>query len=409
MTGGMRRAALVVAAMAAALLAFAGVADAAVYWPDYGQVSRVNVDGSVFQEGFISRPQGAPSSEVGCAGVAVTATKIYWSFPAAGEIAEANLDGTEPNFAFITGLANPCGVAVDSGSIYWTEFEGGTIGRANLTGGEVDRNFVTGLKRPCGVGVDDGSIYWSAEAAQPSAGGAYQVARRPLAGGIPEGVYATSDAEPCGLAFDSEHVYWGSYGETIGRAGLNGSAPEPSFIAGLDRPAGIAVYGPSIYWGQNDPRQRTIATTELLGSHQPRVIFELPGGVPEGIAVDSVVVPPPPAPPQATYEVGFGKVHHGKRTPVTYVPLLFPQGGSFEVAVPRSIRDQVVAPGSHPGSLPAAGRRLVKLTPAGGRAARSLRRRLDRNGKAWISVRVLFKATDGSHSIAHKRVSLLAR
>jgi virginiamycin B lyase len=404
--GGVRiKIAIVVAAIAATMLTVAGAADAAIYWPDYGQVSRMNVDGSVLQEEFIPRPATIGGEEIGCAGVAVTASHIYWAIPSDGAIAAANLDGSEPNYAFITGLANPCGVAVDSTSIYWTEFEGGTIGRANLAGGEVERGFVGGLKRPCGVAVAGGWLYWTGEAIQSPDS---YVERRPLAGGIAEAVYTSPVDETCGVAVDSEHVYWGGFGQAIGRARLDGSEPEPSFIAGLDRPEGIALYGGDIYWSQNDPAARSIEAAELGGDPRPhRVLEELPRGVPEGIAVDSVVVPPPaPAPP--VYEIGFGRQHHARRSPVTYVPVEFPHAGTFSVAAPRSLRWRVVGLTPRSDALPSAGRWLLRVTPAPGRAGAALRRRLARRGKAWAAIKIHFRSADAIESTGRARLSLVA-
>jgi virginiamycin B lyase len=402
--GSWRRWAIATIAAVAAFLTAAGAADAAVYWPEFGQVSRVNVDGSVFQEEFIPRPLGGgPSSGTGCAGIAATGSHLYWAIPAAGAIGEANLDGTEADLTFITGLSNPCGVAVDSTSVYWTEYEGGSIGRASLAGSEVERGYVAGLKHPCGVAVAGGSIYWTAETPEFRS----YLARRPLAGGIVEDLYDTTGAGLCGVAIDAEHVYWGGFGESIGRAKLDGTEPEPSFVGGLDRPLGVALYGTSLYWSENDPLHRSIQTTELVGSHQPRTVLEIQRGVPQGIAVDSVVVPPPTV-PATTDEFAFGKPHHGKHAPVTYVPLDFPQGGTFSVGGSRSVRFQVVGAGARPNRLEGAGRRLVKVTLARGRAGDSLRRRLAVGGKAWAAIRVRFRGADGKRTSDRERVSLVA-
>jgi virginiamycin B lyase len=92
---------------------------------------------------------------------------IYWVNSATGSIGRANLDGTDVNQNFITGLAGPSvgGVAVDPGRydyygnlvptdthIYWTNGYG--IGRANPDGSEVNVNFIDGLdQQPIDVAI----------------------------------------------------------------------------------------------------------------------------------------------------------------------------------------------------------------------------------------------------------------
>jgi virginiamycin B lyase len=168
-----------------------------IYWANYeGEaIGRANLDGSEPTQNFIdevpqpcglavddnflywgsvnssyvgraSLPSGAKdppliqgdTNEFGFCGVAVNRTHIFWG--GFGEpIGRANLDGSAPNPAFITGVLNPCGIAVDSRHIYWTEQVGvqdDQIGRASLDGTEVERGIVGGLKdSSCGIAVDD--------------------------------------------------------------------------------------------------------------------------------------------------------------------------------------------------------------------------------------------------------------
>jgi hypothetical protein len=88
--------------------------------------------------------------------VAVDGSHVYWR-TFSRNIGRVNLDGSEPDQSFITGLDRPCGVAVDGSHIFWTEegppSESG-VGEANLDGGEVNRRLVTGLAFPCGIAVD---------------------------------------------------------------------------------------------------------------------------------------------------------------------------------------------------------------------------------------------------------------
>jgi hypothetical protein len=401
---------MVAVACVAASALLAGRADAAIYWTAGTGVSRANLDGSAFQEEFIPPSPSGGGTSADCQGIAVSGSHIYWAEPATNSIAEANLDGTEPNFQFITGLANPCGMAIESPYLYWAEFKGGSIGRANLGGGEVNRAFVPGLKEPCGVAVAAGEVYWTAASTSEHPPGSY-LARRPLAGGIDADLFEGWGL--CGLATDSQHIYWGGFEKSIGRAGLDGSDPEPSFITGLDRPCGIAVEGSSIYWATNDSLTAAIQATELEGAHAVRTVVGVPRGDPCGVAVDSVVaqLPPPPVKPQPTiplsHQVVFGPSRHSKNAAVTFVELKFPQAGTFTVSGGKALRLRVVP--KHGASLTLAGAegRLLKVWPRSGTAAKALRNRLQRKGKAQVTVRVHFAAADGTTSTERGSLTLV--
>ena len=112
-------------------------------------------------------------------------------------IGRANLDGSAPEPAFVTGLRGPVGIAVDGAHLYWTETESGTIGRANLDGSGVDEGLLTGLAGPVEVAVDANHIYWTNNSAN-----------------------------------------------TVGRAALDGSGADLAFIPTLAGPSGVAVNAP---------------------------------------------------------------------------------------------------------------------------------------------------------------------
>jgi hypothetical protein len=96
-------------------------------------------------------------------GLAVDATHLYWLDSEAGAIGRGDLDGENPNPAFITGL--PAGVedlAVDSEYLYWVDPKAGTVGRARVDGtGTREDDFITGATEPRGVAVDGTYVYWT--------------------------------------------------------------------------------------------------------------------------------------------------------------------------------------------------------------------------------------------------------
>jgi len=172
---------------------------------------------------------------LGSALAAQAGAHLYWANEGTNAIGLANLNGSEPNQAFITGATKPEAVAVDAGHVYWANDGTNAIGRANLNGGEVEQAFITGANKPEGVAVDAGHVYWTNYET-----GA--IGRANLNGGEVEQEFITGAHEPAGVAVDAGHVYWTNFETgTIGRANLNGSEPNQAFITGATNPEGVAV------------------------------------------------------------------------------------------------------------------------------------------------------------------------
>jgi len=395
---------MVATVCAAMLMLVSGHAYAALYWTNGSELARANMNGSEFDLEFIAEdpdPIGTPVTYAGCESVAVGPSHIYWSEPARGSIARANLDGSGIEYHFLSGLEHPCGIAVDGTSIYWTEEEMGTIAKANLDGNEADRTFISGLVKPCGVAVGDGYLYW--------AGGHY-LARAPLTGGVPQQIYKEGENafDLCGVALDAAHVYWGGFGESIGRAGLDGSNPEPSFITGIDRPCGIAVQGGRIYWTRNEP-VGSVQSTDLEGNHVVETVVDQ-GGYPCGMAADTTMLSRPLYPPFVPHEISFGRSRHGIHSPVTFIRIKFPQAGTFKVRSGPSVRWRVLPHASATFTLPKPEERVLKVWPAAGnQRAKKLGAILRRIGKAQVSISVRFSAEDGVTSTKQDLLFLIDR
>jgi hypothetical protein len=157
-------------------------------------------------------------------------------------IGRANIDGSGSQLNFIPTTAK--WTAVDSGHVYWTDTEAGTIGRAQLDGSNPEPSFISGLESPEGIAVDSGHIYW-AEARDHEEGHG-TIGRATLAGGTVEKEFITGASGPHGLAVNSEFIYWAA-NNGIGRATIAGGSPEQSFIAG-ENDWGIAVNATNLYW-----------------------------------------------------------------------------------------------------------------------------------------------------------------
>jgi hypothetical protein len=173
-----------------------------------------------------------------------------------GTIGRANLDGTNVDQSFITGVDSPDAIALDGTYIYWAnrrppDAGNATLGRAKLDGTSVNQSFITGASNPCGIAVDNAHVYWTNQPIRfVQIGGVEEVefgtntiGRANLDGSNPNQSFITGQPgvpvppSLCGLAVDSAHLYWtveedlGLVVPSIGRANLDGSAVNESFIS----------------------------------------------------------------------------------------------------------------------------------------------------------------------------------
>lgn len=120
-----------------------------LYWASQSTsaIGSVEFDGSGFQT-LISAGGLSPN------GVAVDDNYIYWT-SGTGNIGRARKDGSGVDTTFIS-LPNfqPYGIAVTPQHLYWVEGGPNSIFRSNLDGSDVDLTFLTGLSGPRGVAVD---------------------------------------------------------------------------------------------------------------------------------------------------------------------------------------------------------------------------------------------------------------
>jgi hypothetical protein len=283
-----------IAVTAAALsLGFAASADALVYWGNFaspGAIGRADLDGSDPNQAFI---EGADQP---CS-VAIDAQHVYWG--QTGTIGRADLNGGNVDQSFITldPVGEACGVDVDANFIYWTNSSGDTIGRANLDGTSPNQSFITGADDPRGVAVDANFIYWDNQDSN-------KIGRAELDGDNPNQIFITTGSGPEGVAVDSSFIYWSNQtGNSIGRAELDGDNPNNSFITGLANPCGVAVDASSVYWVNNDTLS-TVGRANLDGT-SPNQSFIAGATFPCGIAVSSAMIAPPAcSDDEATVEQG---------------------------------------------------------------------------------------------------------
>src|SRR5262245_64097542 len=131
-----------------------------IYWATYASIGRVNLDGSGLNQSFITGV--IPPRTINPYELAVNANYIYWTNDFRDAIGRANLDGTpNPGFIFFPGPSGfVSGVAVDANHIYWGGFTPATpttgiegITRANLDGTQPNPSFITGIAGASDIAV----------------------------------------------------------------------------------------------------------------------------------------------------------------------------------------------------------------------------------------------------------------
>jgi len=98
----------------------------------------------------------------GCgSGIAIQGDFIYFTTSSGTGIGRANLDGSNVDLNFMTGLNGLIAfLAADKNNLYWADWAGGsgtTIGRANLDGSGVNQTFISGTVGGFSIAVTGGS------------------------------------------------------------------------------------------------------------------------------------------------------------------------------------------------------------------------------------------------------------
>src|SRR5262249_59898639 len=213
----------------------------------------------------------------------------------------ADLDGSDVDQGFISGVLHPYGLAVDGSHLYWTWNAGGIcnfgqcsafVGRAGLDGTGVETSFIgSGYSNVSGIAVDGAHLYYGRRDTQCEDD--YETEEDicfttivvvPLDGvAVPS--IDLGEVFPNGVAVDGAHAYWGT-GATIGRANLDGSDLDQSFIATTSS-WGVAVDGAHVYWANSGAR--TIGRANLDGTNVDQS-FITGATHPMGVAVDGAHV-----------------------------------------------------------------------------------------------------------------------
>jgi hypothetical protein len=390
-------------------------ASAAIYWThgdsDAGiqEVGRANLDGSNADPAFIAMEEPENDVET-CGGLAIDAAHIYWANDTNGTIGRADLDGSEVNQRFITGLDHPCGLSIDASYIYWTSShysqEHGAIGRAGIDGAHPQAEFLKTAYPPCAVATSGAYLFGPSLDPENLAAGIFQTASN--GGGTPA-LLVPHVETGCGIAVSGEYIYWtnpedgGTLEGAIGRSRVDGSQVEPRFIGGLEDPTGLAIHENEIYWTEAAPigPRGAISRVGIDGSNVQKGIVSSQVG-PFGIAVDNAFAPPVPPKPEAVVgEFSIASIKHSRRG-ATFVALKASVPGSLAVRVSKGIRWKLlggsmeVGPGLH----------WLKFSAGPGAQTAWPHSALRRKGRALFSVTIAFVPKEGPSKSIVKRISI---
>jgi hypothetical protein len=324
-----RRFGLALVTLAVAILAFAGSADAFVYWANMnsGTIGRANVANDVANDVNQSFITGASAPY----GVASDGTAhLYWTNQSAGTIGRADIAATgvvgTPNPSFISGANIPIGgVAADAWPppagttphVYWANPGANSIGRADLdssgavSGVTQTLGSLSNIIEPLGVAVDSNFLYWTFLGVIGRSDHDGNNVQRPfIAPPVRDDVEGVAVNEVAG---GGATVYWTNRsGGTIGSADVdaNGGVSNinNSFISGASSPVGVAVDANDIYWANSGAGTIGHADIDATGNvSNINQSFITGAANPAGVAIDSLTTPgpgppPPPPPPEPTIE-----------------------------------------------------------------------------------------------------------
>lgn len=166
-----------------------------IYWANFGSnsIGRASLDGSSPSQFFI----GAVYEPCG---LAADSKFIYWTSAALNYVGRALIDTGDKGPPLVEGDKSFgfCGLAVSAGHLFWGGF-GNRIGRVNVDGSEAEPSFLTGVDGACGIAVHGDRLYWSEQQS-----GDIGVAG--LNGGAPPERIVSSLSRPCGLAVDDQLI-----------------------------------------------------------------------------------------------------------------------------------------------------------------------------------------------------------
>ena len=253
----------------------------------WGQVQRMNLNGSGFETDLIVNLQSPRGIAVDAAG-----GKVYWTERTgdrSGRIRRANLNGT--SVQLVKELTSvPQGLALDTenGKLYLTN-GWGRVQRMNLNGSGFEPNLIVNLKSPRGIAVDvaGGKVYWT-ETGKIRRANLDGSNRQDIATGLgTPAMLAVSTSTFAVLVREAQRppIYWQTQAGAL--QNLTGASVD-SFAQTIQNATGLAVDTARgrVYWTeQTSTRTGRIRRANLNGANV-QLVREVTG-VPRGIAIDA--------------------------------------------------------------------------------------------------------------------------
>lgn len=263
----------------------ADIAAGKLYWIEKGnntggKIRRANMDGSDLE--VVNHLRSIPY------GIAIDPLKgkIY-VISGRSKIQRLNLDGSNFESDFISGLKSPENITVDTenSKIYWSE--GTDLKRANLNGSN-RQQIITGSGPLTGIAVAGSKVYWTEKSKGTANSG--QIQRANPNGSNVEKLVTVNRAVPLGISVDlvGRKLYWTDSQGKIQRADLDGSGVE-DVVTGLRTPAsfraaaslqrtfaltGAVIGSPAIYWA--DRQTTAIRRVNINNLNVENIITNVP-------------------------------------------------------------------------------------------------------------------------------------
>lgn len=200
--------------------------------------------------------------------------------------------------AIAQGQDNPYGIAVDATRVYWTTYGGWTVMAANKDGSSATvlaTDAVGNVSSPVGIAVDDTYVYWVNHElpTSPPDPPAPSIARCAKTGCALKGTVIASNFQYGDeVEVDTTSAFWTeSFGHNVGRVGKGGATPG-SIVTGLDpAPNDLALDDTFVFFGTDSTVARIAKTAPLTtdgGAYQ--VLFTGSGLNATGLVTDDTNV-----------------------------------------------------------------------------------------------------------------------
>ncbi len=147
---------------------------------------------------------------------------------------------------------NVAGIAVDATRVYWTSYSNGLVRSCPKTGCSGGATtLASGQQEPFGIAADGTNVYWT-----ETTGSAVRKCAAGGCGGNPS-TLASGQQNPFGIATDGVFVYWtNNAGGEVRKCATGGCSGNPTLLATVTNPAYVVVDKTGLYWTSGNSVRR---------------------------------------------------------------------------------------------------------------------------------------------------------